>query len=60
MLDRLIVLDPASALTLQGQIRQRIIDNILAGTFARGRRLPSSRARSPASLASGATRCCTP
>lgn len=44
MLDRLIVLDPASALTLQGQIRQRIIDNILAGTFARGRRLPSSRA----------------
>lgn len=44
MLDRLIVLDPESALTLQGQIRQRIIDNILAGTFARGRRLPSSRA----------------
>ena len=44
MLDRLIVLDPGSALTLQGQIRQRIIDNILAGTFARGRRLPSSRA----------------
>ena len=39
----LIFLDPASELSLQAQIRQKLIEAITAGIFPEGRRLPSSR-----------------
>jgi len=39
----LIYLDPDSQLNLQSQIRQKLVDGILLGTFPPGSRLPSSR-----------------
>jgi GntR family transcriptional regulator/MocR family aminotransferase len=39
----LIFLDPDSELSLQAQIRQKLIEAITAGIFPEGRRLPSSR-----------------
>ncbi len=39
----LIYLDPESSLNLQAQIRQKLVDAIMLGTFPEGRRLPSSR-----------------
>lgn len=39
----LIYLEPDSGLSLQAQIRQKLVDAILLGTFPEGRRLPSSR-----------------
>jgi len=41
--DALIYLDPDSPLNLQHQIRQKLVDGILGGTFPPGTRLPSSR-----------------
>ncbi|WP_116368129.1 PLP-dependent aminotransferase family protein [Parahaliea mediterranea] len=41
--DTLIYLDPDSTLGLQAQIRQKLVDAIMLGTFPEGRRLPSSR-----------------
>lgn len=41
--DALIYLDPDSSLSLQAQIRQKLVDAITLGTFPEGRRLPSSR-----------------
>lgn len=41
--DITLVLDPASQLSLQQQLRQRIIDAIHRGVLGAGRRLPSSR-----------------
>jgi GntR family transcriptional regulator/MocR family aminotransferase len=41
--ETLIYLDPASRLGLQSQIRQKLVDGILTGTFPTGGRLPSSR-----------------
>jgi GntR family transcriptional regulator/MocR family aminotransferase len=41
--DTIIYLDPASALSLQNQIRQRLVDGILNGSFPPGMKLPSSR-----------------
>ena len=38
-----IVLDPAHALSLQQQLRQKIVDAICRGVLRPGRRLPSSR-----------------
>jgi len=43
MNETLIYLDPDSPLNLQSQIRQKLVDSILNGTFPRGCRLPSSR-----------------
>lgn len=43
MNEALIYLDPESSLSLQTQIRQRLVDAILKGAFPRGSRLPSSR-----------------
>ena len=43
MSETLIFLDPDSRLNLQSQIRQKLVDGILSGTFPPGRRLPSSR-----------------
>ena len=43
MTEALIYLDPDSRLNLQCQIRQKLVDAILAGTFPGGSRLPSSR-----------------
>lgn len=43
MSDTLIYLDPGSELNLQDQIRQKLVDAILAGALPPGRRLPSSR-----------------
>jgi GntR family transcriptional regulator/MocR family aminotransferase len=43
MSDALIYLDPDSRLSLQNQIRQKLVDGIMSGTFPPGRRLPSSR-----------------
>jgi GntR family transcriptional regulator/MocR family aminotransferase len=43
MTEALIYLDPDSTLNLQSQIRQKLVDAILAGTFPGGSRLPSSR-----------------
>jgi GntR family transcriptional regulator/MocR family aminotransferase len=43
MSETLIYLDPESPLNLQGQIRQKLVDAILIGTFPAGCRLPSSR-----------------
>ena len=39
----LIYLDPSSKLNLQGQIRQKLVEGILNGTFPAGTKLPSSR-----------------
>jgi GntR family transcriptional regulator/MocR family aminotransferase len=41
--EALIYLDPDSALSLQNQIRQKLVEAILAGSFPGGTRLPSSR-----------------
>ncbi|MBN7796338.1 PLP-dependent aminotransferase family protein [Parahaliea mediterranea] len=41
--ETLIYLDPDSELSLQAQIRQKLVDAIMLGTFPEGRRLPSSR-----------------
>jgi len=41
--EALIYLDPDSRLGLQSQIRQKLVDGILSGTFPTGGRLPSSR-----------------
>jgi len=43
MTESLLYLDPHSSLSLQTQIRQRLVDAILKGAFPRGSRLPSSR-----------------
>ena len=43
MSETLIYLDSDSRLSLQNQIRQKLVDAILNGTFERGCRLPSSR-----------------
>jgi len=43
MTEALIYLDPDSTLNLQNQIRQKLVDAILIGTFPGGSRLPSSR-----------------
>ena len=39
----LIFLDPDSSLNLQSQIRQKLVEGILNGTFPAGSKLPSSR-----------------
>ena len=39
----LIFLDPDSELSLQAQIRQKLVEVIVSGIFPRGQRLPSSR-----------------
>ena len=39
----LIYLDPDSKLNLQGQIRQKLVEAILNGSFPAGSKLPSSR-----------------
>ena len=39
----LIYLNPSSKLNLQGQIRQKLVEGILNGTFPAGTKLPSSR-----------------
>ena len=39
----LIYLDPDSKLNLQSQIRQKLVEAILNGTFPVGSKLPSSR-----------------
>ena len=39
----LIYLDPNSKLNLQGQIRQKLVEGILNGSFPAGTKLPSSR-----------------
>jgi GntR family transcriptional regulator/MocR family aminotransferase len=41
--EALIYLDPDSGLSLQNQIRQKLVDSIMSGTFPPGQRLPSSR-----------------
>jgi GntR family transcriptional regulator/MocR family aminotransferase len=41
--EALFYLDPASSLSLQNQIRQKLVQCIMAGTFPAGARLPSSR-----------------
>jgi GntR family transcriptional regulator/MocR family aminotransferase len=43
MANAIIYLDPDSELNLQAQIRQKLVDAILLGTFPEGQRLPSSR-----------------
>lgn len=43
MSEALIYLDPDSGLSLQGQIRQRLVDGIVQGAFPPGSKLPSSR-----------------
>ena len=43
MTEALIYLDPDSRLNLQNQIRQKLVDAIVQGTFPGGSRLPSSR-----------------
>ena len=43
MSEALIYLDPDSGLSLQNQIRQKLVDSIMSGTFPPGQRLPSSR-----------------
>ena len=43
MQDAIIYLDPESKLNLQKQIRQKLVDGILNGTFPPGVKLPSSR-----------------
>ncbi|GAB3292229.1 PLP-dependent aminotransferase family protein [Parahaliea aestuarii] len=41
--ETLIYLDPDAGVSLQAQIRQKLVDAIMLGTFPEGRRLPSSR-----------------
>jgi GntR family transcriptional regulator/MocR family aminotransferase len=41
--EALIYLDPESRLSLQHQIRQKLVEGIMAGTFPAGSRLPASR-----------------
>ena len=43
MSEALFYLDPESSLSLQGQIRQKLVDGILSKSFPPGTRLPSSR-----------------
>lgn len=43
MSEALFYLDPDSGLSLQNQIRQKLVDCITSGTFPPGKRLPSSR-----------------
>ena len=43
MTEALLYLDPDSNLNLQNQIREKLVDAILIGTFPSGSRLPSSR-----------------
>ena len=43
MAEVLIYLDPSSRLSLQNQIRQKLVEAILQGTYPGGTRLPSSR-----------------
>ena len=43
MHDAIIYLDPESGLNLQKQIRQKLVDGILNGSFPPGMKLPSSR-----------------
>jgi len=41
--DAIIYLDPGSPMSLQNQIRQKLVEGILNGSFAPGMKLPSSR-----------------
>jgi len=41
--EALFYLDPDSRLSLQSQIRQKLVEGIMAGTYPAGKRLPSSR-----------------
>ena len=43
MQDAIIYIDPASGMSLQYQIRQKLVDGILNGAFPPGMKLPSSR-----------------
>lgn len=43
MSEALFFLDPDSSLNLQDQIRQKLVDGIVSGSFPPGSRLPSSR-----------------
>ncbi|MFT5140096.1 MAG: GntR family transcriptional regulator/MocR family aminotransferase [Lysobacterales bacterium] len=43
MTEAIIYLDSSSTLSLQSQIRQKLVDAILQGTYPAGTRLPSSR-----------------
>ena len=43
MQDTIIYLDPGSSMSLQNQIRQKLVDGILNGSFPPGMKLPSSR-----------------
>ncbi|MDH3434929.1 MAG: GntR family transcriptional regulator, partial [Gammaproteobacteria bacterium] len=43
MQDAIIYLDPGSPMNLQNQIRQKLVDGILNGSFPPGMKLPSSR-----------------
>lgn len=43
MVDALIYLEPDSPLSLQSQIRQRVVEGIIGGAFPAGSRLPSTR-----------------
>ncbi len=43
MPDTIIYLDPKSPLSLQNQIRQKLVDGILSGALPPGHKLPSSR-----------------
>lgn len=43
MKDAIIYLDPGSSMNLQNQIRQRLVEGILNGSFSPGMKLPSSR-----------------
>ncbi len=43
MTEALIYLDPSSKLSLQSQIRQKLVETILQGIYPAGSRLPSSR-----------------
>ncbi len=43
MQDAIIYIDPEQSMNLQNQIRQKLVDGILNGSFAPGMKLPSSR-----------------
>ena len=43
MVDTIIYLEPGSPLSLQNQIRQKLVDGILSGALPPGHKLPSSR-----------------
>ena len=43
MTEALFYLDPDSSLSLQNQIRQKLVEGIMAGAYPAGTRLPSSR-----------------